>query len=77
MSDILFIHSPNLHESHRMFAEAIDADFMPAYTKESKGFRRFIEAFKRAKDLPDYDVYLLEGGIPLFPACLRSRWVVK
>jgi len=73
MSDILFIHSLNLHESHRMFAEAIDADFMPAYTKEFNGFRRFIEAFKRAKELPDYDVYLLEGGMPLFPAYLKKR----
>jgi len=23
MSDVLFIHSPNLHEAHRMFAEAL------------------------------------------------------
>ena len=73
MSNILFIHSSNMHESHRMFAEAIDADFMPAYTKEFNGFRRFIEAFKRAKELPDYDVYLLEGGMPLFPAYLKKR----
>jgi len=73
MSDILFIHSPNLHEAHRMFAEAIDADFMPAYTKEFKGFRRFIEAFKRAKELPNCDVYLLEGGMPLFPAYLKKQ----
>ncbi|MCD6318888.1 glycosyltransferase family 4 protein, partial [Candidatus Aerophobetes bacterium] len=52
---------------------AINAEFMPAYTKEFNGFRRFIEAFKRAKELPDYDVYLLEGGMPLFPAYLKKR----
>jgi len=43
MSDVLFIHSLNMHESHRMFAEAlgercfaeaIETDFELAYTKE-------------------------------------------
>jgi hypothetical protein len=57
MSDILFIHSPNLHEAHRMFAETI---FEPVYPKELKVFRRFFEAFKRAK------VY------PAYPQCSRS-----
>ena len=66
MSDILFIHSPNLHEAHRMFAESINADFEPAYTKELTDFRRFIAAFKRAKEYPDYHIYLLEGGMPMF-----------
>ena len=73
MSDVFFIHSSNLHEAHRMFAETIGADFEPAYTKEFNGFRRFIEAFKRAKELPDYPVYLLEGGMPMFPAYLKKR----
>ncbi|RLE68208.1 MAG: hypothetical protein DRJ45_08320, partial [Thermoprotei archaeon] len=50
----VFMHSPNLHEAHRLFANAINAEFMPAYTKEFNGFRRFIEAFKRAKELPAY-----------------------
>jgi len=73
MSDVLFIHSPNLHEAHRMFAEAIGADFEPAYPKELKSFRRFLEAFKRAKEYPDYPVYLLEGGMPMFPVYLKKR----
>jgi len=73
MSEVLFIHSPNLHEAHRMFAERIGADFEPVYDKEFAGFRRFTEAFKRAKELPDYPVYLLEGGMPMFPAYLKKR----
>lgn len=73
MSDILFIHSPNLHEAHRMFAETIGADFEPAYPKELKSFRRFLEAFKRAKEYPEYPVYVLEGGMPMFPVYLKKR----
>lgn len=73
MSEVLFIHSSNLHEAHKMFAESINADFEPAYTKELTGFRRFLEAFKRAKEYPDSPVYLLEGGMPTFPAYLKKR----
>jgi len=50
MTEVLFIHSPNLHEAHRMFAETIGADFEPAYPMELNVFRRFFEAFKRAKE---------------------------
>lgn len=73
MSDILFIHSPNLHEAHRMFAESIGADFEGAYHGEMRVFRRFFEAFKRAKEYPDYPVYVLEGGMPMFPVYLKKR----
>lgn len=73
MSDILFIHSPNLHEAHRMFAESIGADFEGAYHGEMRVFRRFFEAFKRAKEYPDYPVYLLEGGMPMFPVYIKKR----
>lgn len=73
MAKVLFIHSPNLHEAHRMFAESIKADFEPAYPKELKSFRRFVEAFKSAKEYPDYPVYLLEGGMPMFPVYLEKR----
>lgn len=38
----------------RCFAEAIKADFEPAYPGELKGFMRFAEAFKRAKEYPEY-----------------------
>ena len=72
MRNIFFIHSPNLHEAHRMFAESIGADFEPAYPMELKSFRRFVEAFKRAKGYPDYPVYVLEGGMPMFPVYLKK-----
>jgi len=73
MSEVLFIHTPNLHEAHRMFAETINADFEPVYHDNVKGFRRFLAAFKRASEYPDYPVYLLEGGMPMFPAYLKKR----
>ncbi len=91
ISNILFIHSPSLHEAHRMFAEAlyspssrkalgercfakaIEADFEPVYKKELTGFRRFLNAFKSAKEYPDYPVYVLEGGMPMFTVCLKKR----
>ena len=73
MSDILFIHSPDLHEAHRILAKSINADFQPAYHNELKGIQRFFEAFKRAKGYPEYPVYLLEGGMPMFPVYLKKR----
>jgi hypothetical protein len=73
MDRVLFIHSPNLHEAHRMFAETIGADLVPAYPMELKSFRRFVEAFKRAKEYPDYPVYVLEGRMPMFPVYLKKR----
>lgn len=73
MSNTLFVHSLNLHEAHRMFAETIDADFDPVYHSEVGGFRRLLNAFRRAKEYPNYPVYLLEGGIPMFPAYLKKR----
>lgn len=91
MTDVLFIHSPNLHEAHRTFAEAlyspsgrkahgencfaeaIEADFEGAYHGEMGVFRRFFEAFRRAKEYPDYPVYLFEGGMPMFPVYIMKR----
>jgi len=73
MNDVLFIHTPTLHDAHRMFAEAINADFMPVYHDDVKGFKRFLAAFRRAKEYPDYPVYLLEGGMPMFPAYLKKK----
>lgn len=73
MAKVLFIHSPNLHEAHRTFAESIGGDFEPAYLGEVKGFRRFLNAFKRAKEYLDYPVYVLEGGMPMFPVYLKKR----
>ncbi len=65
MSGVLFIHTTNLHEAHRVFGD-------PAYPKELRVFMRFVEAFKRAKEYPDYPVYVLEGGMPMFPVYLRK-----
>ena len=73
MSNTLFIHSLDLHEAHRMFIETIDADFESAYYSEIGGLRRFFNAFKRAREYPNYPIYLLEGGIPMFPAYLKKR----
>lgn len=74
MSGVLFIHSPNMHEAHRVFGESIGADFESVYTKELTGFRRFLEAFRRAREYPDYPVYLLEGGMPMFPVYIKRQY---
>jgi len=50
MSDVLFIHSPNMHEAHRMFAETIGADFEPAYVLEG-GMPMFPVYLKKRKDI--------------------------
>ncbi len=90
MTEILFIHSPSLHEVHRMLAEAlyspsgrkalgerclaeaVEADFEPAYKKELKNFKRFLEVFRRVKEDPDHPIYLLEEGMPRFPVYLKK-----
>lgn len=73
MSNILFVHTLKLHEAHRMFAETIGADFEPVYYGETGCLRRLLNAFKRANEYPNYPFYLLEGGIPMFPAYLKKR----
>ncbi|HIP60212.1 MAG TPA: glycosyltransferase [Campylobacterales bacterium] len=70
--DVVFIYA-GMHEAHKPFVEAIGADVYPAYRSNVNGFRRFVEAFKMAKEYPDYDIYLLEGGIPMFPLYLRKK----
>jgi len=72
MGNVLFIYV-GMHEAHKPFVDAINADVYPVYHRNVKGFRRFIEAFKMARKYPDYDVYLLEGGMPMFPAYLKKK----
>ena len=43
MAKFLFIHSPNMHEAHRMFAEAL---YTPLRVK-ALGGRCFVEAVER------------------------------
>ncbi len=65
MTEVLFIHSPSLHEAHRMLAEAL---YSPSGRK-ALGERCFAEAIEA-----DFEpVYLLEGGMPIFTACLKKR----
>jgi len=45
--------------------------FLSLLTRKLKVFRRFVEAFKRAKGYPDYPVYVLEGGCLCFRSILR------
>lgn len=70
--NVLFIYA-GMHPAHKPFVEAIGADLYPAYRSNVNGFRRFVEAFKMAKMYPDYDIYLLEGGMPMFPMYLRKK----
>lgn len=66
-----------MHPAHRPFVKAIKADVYPAYRSKAGGVRRFVEAFKMAKEYPDYDAYLLEGGMPMFPMYLRKKFFGK
>ncbi|MDK2876580.1 MAG: hypothetical protein PWQ22_990 [Archaeoglobaceae archaeon] len=62
-----------LHESHKAFAEAIGADLMHVYGGKYGGrLKRLFLALTHAWKYPDYDYYLLEGGVPLFPAFLKK-----
>jgi len=77
MAKVLFIHSPNMHEAHRMFAEALYSPsgqspwgkmlrgsgrkrFLSLLTRKLKVFRRFVEAFKRAKEYPNCPIIYLK-----------------
>jgi glycosyltransferase involved in cell wall biosynthesis len=70
--NVLFIYA-GMHPAHKPFVDAVNADVYPAYCSNVNGFRRFVEAFRMAKKCPDYDVYLLEGGMPMFPMYIRKR----
>lgn len=37
----------------------------------------FFEAFRRAKEIPDHPVYLLESEILMFPVYLKKRKDIK
>jgi len=73
---VLFIYT-GLHKAHQPFIEAINADLCPVYDSNTKGFRRFVNAFKMAKNYPDYDVYIIEGGMPMFPVFIRKYLLNK
>lgn len=42
---VLFIYA-GMHEAHKPFVEAVNADAYPAYHGNVRGFRRFVEAFR-------------------------------
>ena len=74
--DVLFVYA-GLHPAHKPFIRAVKADVYPAYTRNVKGLRRFLEAFRMAGNYPDYDVYVLEGGMPMFPMYIRKKLLGK
>ncbi len=45
--DVLFIYS-GMHEAHKPFVEAVNADVYPVYHNNVGGFKRFVEAFRMA-----------------------------
>lgn len=72
-SEVLFIHTPAFHQAHRVFAKAINADCLEVYFGEFNGkFGRFFLALKYGWRYPDYEYYILEGGIPLFPMMIKK-----
>ncbi|ADC66518.1 glycosyl transferase group 1 [Ferroglobus placidus DSM 10642] len=69
---VLFVYA-GMHPAHEPFVEAVKADVYPAYHKDVNGFVKFVEGLKMAREYPDYDVYILEGGMPMFPMYLRKK----
>lgn len=72
MVSTLFVYS-GMHPAHKPFVDAIGADIFPAYVKNVTGLSKFISAFKMAEKYPEYDIYLLEGGSPMYPMYLRKK----
>jgi len=62
---VLFVYA-GMHPAHEPFVEAVKADVYPAYHKDVNGFVKFVEGLKMAREYPDYDVYILEGGMPMY-----------
>lgn len=73
---VLFVYA-GMHPAHEPFVEAVKADVYPAYHKDVNGFVKFVEGLKMAREYPDYDVYILEGGMPMFPMYLRKKLFKK
>lgn len=74
--NVAFIYNTP-HPAHRVFAEAVDADFYPVTRGDAQpaanGLRRLLQYFSASASYPtDYDYYLIEGGRPLVPARLFS-----
>jgi len=71
-SRVLFLYY-NPHPSHRAFAETVRADFLSYdhYSKH-KVLPRTVKTIINGAKIPDYDVYLTEGGAPLAPLAIKK-----
>ena len=71
-SQVLFVYY-NPHPSHKAFAESIKADFW-SYNRYIKRniYPKMIKIFVNGALIPDYDVYLTEGGAPLIPVAIKK-----
>ncbi|MCX9074649.1 MAG: glycosyltransferase family 4 protein [Candidatus Methanoperedens sp.] len=69
---VLFVYY-NLHPSHKGFAESIKADLW--YYNHYFNNKKYPRIFKSAMNgilLPDYPVYICEGGAPLTPVAIKK-----
>jgi len=75
MSDVAFLYNTP-HPAHRVFAEAVGADFHPLVPDDETaggGWRRLTQYVRGALTYPSgYDYYLVEGGRGLVPGFLYS-----
>jgi glycosyltransferase involved in cell wall biosynthesis len=63
------------HPSHKGFAEAINATFCHYHTKFGNlPISGVVKSVLRGLTLPEADIYLCEGGAPLFPVWIRKKF---
>uniref|UniRef100_A0A7V3ZYB3 Glycosyltransferase n=1 Tax=candidate division WOR-3 bacterium TaxID=2052148 RepID=A0A7V3ZYB3_UNCW3 len=71
---VCFVHQLP-HPSHRGFAEAINATFCHYHTKFCKlPIPRTVKSILEGLTLPKADIYLCEGGAPLFPVWIKKKF---
>lgn len=69
---VLFLYY-NPHPSHRAFAETIGADFLSyGHYSKHKLLPKTVKSFINGVKIPDYEVYLTEGGAPLAPMLIKK-----
>lgn len=71
-SQVLFVYY-NPHPSHKAFADSIEADFW-SYNRyvNHNIYPKMMKSFINGLLIPDYDVYLTEGGAPLIPVAIKK-----
>jgi len=69
---VLFVYY-NLHPSHKGFAESIKADLWHYnHYFNNKKYPRIFKSAMNGILLPDYPVYICEGGAPLTPVAIKK-----